>query len=158
MFDYFGEEIELKEKIYDVSEKNIWSFRQNNPELVIQDAAKYLALSSQDQETLRTILLARGINKWLKVRRDIIAYKGLVKIRIKELIEEIKIEKAKLQGDRTTPHHKLISLRSELKALEDVRRNLRQMCHSERMVIWPHSVRRDTLKKMNTIKVGQLIN
>lgn len=59
--------------IYDieVSEANIWNFRQNNPELVVRDLEKLFNLNEEQKEQVRTVLMARGVNKWFKVRRDI---------------------------------------------------------------------------------------
>jgi len=136
----------------EVTKANIWNFRQNNPELVIADARKYLGLDDQQIDILRNILLARGINKWLKVRRDLIAYKSLMKLDVKATLAAI------VEAKANNKRRELDALRARLKVLESIRADLRKMCHSERYVLWPHSTSRRTLRKMNTIRVGVEIN
>jgi len=70
--------------IRDVNPVNIWNYKQNHPELVIEDIRR-MGASDHIMEIVRTSMLARGINKWLKVRRDLIAYKKKLRNDIKEL-------------------------------------------------------------------------
>jgi len=148
----------------EVSPRTIWNFRQNNPELVIQDAKDYLGLSDEQCKVLRLILLARGVNKWLKVRRDLIAYKTLIKLRIRELNKEVPElrERMKLFPRGTPENNKAYTewrvKRQELKTLTEVRGVLRSLCHSDRFVEWKPSVSRHVLKEMNTIRVGEDIS
>ena len=100
--------------------ETINNFRQNTPELVIRDAKRMLNLNDNQCETLKQILLARGINKWLKARRDIIALKNDIKIEIKKIQENYDRKKDK----------------TKLKLLEDFRAKLRRICHQERWVEW----------------------
>jgi len=65
--------------------KTINNFRQNSPELIIRDAKNFLGLNDKQCEILKNILLARGVNKWLKARRDIIKFKNEIKQEIIEL-------------------------------------------------------------------------
>jgi len=130
--------------------ENIWNFRQNNPELVVKDLARALHLNEMQKEIVRTILLARGVNKWLKVRRDLIAYKHQLKQRIKSVQTE------RLQLKRQGKTQRAASLKESLKILEEVRASLRAMCHSDRFVEWPHSTSRRTLREMNTIRASVL--
>ena len=86
----------------EITPNNIWSYKQNHPELVIQDIGSYMMKNRNGfndipalLETVRNSLLARGINKWLKVRRDLIAYKKIQKHRVRELTcQLVEIKKA----------------------------------------------------------------
>jgi hypothetical protein len=132
--------------MYDVNKKTIWNFRQNNPELVINDAREFLRLSEDQCDILRNILLARGVNKWLKVRRDLIAYKKQIKHRICE-IQQI-IPRLKSYGYGTH----LIELKQELKTLQKIRGDLKRLCMTDRWQIWPQGKsHHTTIKLMNTL-------
>jgi len=106
-----------------LSPASINNFRQNSPELVVDDARRMLGLDPEQCATLRQILLARGINKWLKARRDIIRLKHDVKGQIKVLLADYQ---------RWNPAHKAM-----LKALMFWRERLRAICHQPRWVEWP---------------------
>jgi hypothetical protein len=137
----------------EVSPRTIWNFRQNNPELVIKDAREYLGLNEEQCELLRTILLARGVNKWLKVRRDLIAYKKQLKHEIRRLQEEIAALKAQLRtGFDHKVYHNYIRNKALLAKLSSIRGDLKQLCMTDRWQIWPRSSSRNVLKEMNTIK------
>lgn len=145
--------------MYEVSQKTINNFSQNRPELVIQDAARYLGLDEEGQEKLRTILLARGINKWLAVRRDLIAHKINIKNRIKSKMVEVAGIKCEMDSrEFRSPgwyycHSEWKRARAELKLLQDERGVLVKMCKSDRFVEWPRSTSKKCTKQMNTIKV-----
>ena len=111
---------------YGLSPDTINNFRQNCPELVIHDARRMLLLSDNQLELLRKILLARGVNKWLKARRDIITLKHETKTLIKKLSKEY---------NRDDPTH-----RECMKLLVYMRTQLREICHQERWVEWPKTV------------------
>jgi len=129
----------------EVTPQTIWNFRQNNPELVIRDAKQYLNLDEKQCELLRKILLARGVNKWLKVRRDLIAYKKAIKHDITRIM---KIRKS------APPREKAILLPT-LKFAEKVRADLRQLCKTDRWQIWPtNKSHHESLRLMNTLKVS----
>ena len=132
--------------MYQVSKENIWNFRQNNPELVIQDAKEFLCLDDEQCQVLRDIMLARGINKWLKVRRDLIAYKKQIKHRIRELNELIpQLKRQAKWGEYRVE-------RQELKTLMVVRGNLKSLCMTDRWQIWPVGrSHHNSIKEMNTI-------
>ena len=132
--------------MYTVTRSNIWNFRQNNPELVIQDAKQYLGLSEEQCCILRTILLARGINKWLKVRRDLIAYKKQIKhkVRLYTLLYSI---------SKHTKYREMY--RELLKTYEEIRKNLKLLCSTDRYQIWPQlGSHHKELESMNTIKAS----
>jgi len=132
-----------------VTNHTIEHFQQNHPELIVQDARDYLGLTEDQQAVLRKILLARGVNKWFKVRRDLIAYKILLRGKIAEIHQAR--ETARVGRDLKTFHF----MKSGQKAFEEVSEALRAMCHSARMVIWPRNTSRTALRSMNTIKVGR---
>lgn len=75
--------IELKLN-QEFNERNIWSIRQNNPELVVQDLRNEFGLNDLQCEKVRFILMKRGVNKWLYARRHFIKLKH----EIKELLKE----------------------------------------------------------------------
>jgi len=75
--------------IFDASPQNIWNYKQNHPEFVIRDLKKF-GISDEIQNIVRQSMLCRGINKWLKVRRDLIAYKKQIKHQIKNEMQMIK--------------------------------------------------------------------
>ena len=130
-----------------VTPQNIWNFRQNNPELIIQDARNYLGLNKEQCQILRIILLARGVNKWLKVRRDLIAYKKQLKHKIKA------IEKIRLCYPKRTKEN-LIYMQIS-KTLQQVRSTLKCLCKTDRWQIWPQlGSHHKELKAMNTLKAS----
>lgn len=69
--------------INDIDHNNIWSVRQNIPELIVQDCIKEFKLTEDQAEKLRMILLIRGVNKWLYARREFIKLKHEVKEMLK---------------------------------------------------------------------------
>jgi hypothetical protein len=138
----------------EVSPGKIWNFRQNNPELVVQDAKKHLGLDEDQLEALRIFLLARGINKWLKVRRDIIKYKKDIQKEIKQLQEEYKKLRQELRGTefKSKEFYKLSYQKNLMKArlncLTKFRGHLKLLCMTDRWQIWPKSISRKVLKEM----------
>ena len=70
---------DLSEREKPFNFKTIVSERQNNPELVVQDCKKEFGFTEAQCETVRHILLRRGINKWLYARRKFIKLKHEVK-------------------------------------------------------------------------------
>jgi len=117
------------------------NFRQNSPELVIRDAKQLLNLDKAQCDILKDILLARGINKWLKARRDIIKLK-----------DEIKQEIVELQSiyEKWNPVHK-----ERLKLLNSFRVKLRKICHQKRWVEWPDIATPSKAEKKLIIKGKQ---
>lgn len=114
--------------------ETINNFRQNSPELVIRDAKRMLKLTDDEGEILRQILLARGINKWLKARRDIIKLKDEIKIEIKKLQQTY---------EKWNPEHK-----TRLKMLNYFRQRLRKICHQPRWVEWPQIASAEKAEKL----------
>lgn len=152
--------------IFAVNPATIWSFRQNHPELVIGDCRNYGFTESQ-LNIVRQSMLVRGVNKWLKVRRDIVAYKLRVRQKIKDfntLVFVLKRETTDLfcarrdvaEGRRSISDlEKYYRKRAEykiakekLKLLMEIRSTLKSLCMTERWQIWEGKKLRD----MNTIK------
>lgn len=106
-----------------LSEKTINNFRQNTPELILEDAERMLDLKPEEIEVLRSILLARGVNKWFKARRDIIRLKNDLRYMIKEV---------HTYYDKTNKEHK-----ERLKMLNFFMSVIRKICHQQRWVEWP---------------------
>ena len=138
----------------EVSPRTIWNFKQNNPELVIEDVKEYLELNEEQCEMLRTIMLARGINKWLKVRRDLIAYKKQIKHEIKE-IEKRKFklkQEMKDFGYSERVYREYLAYKEVHKKLMQIRGDLKGLCMTDRWQIWSKSTSRDALRQMNSIR------
>lgn len=109
---------------------DINNMRQNHPELIVRDLSGYVS-----PEITRQILLYRGVNKWLRVRRLLIQ----LKTRWLEEIKTLEAEKkqAKANGD-TRKYHQL---QGAIKTLIDCRCQVRALCHSPREVSFPQSPR-----------------
>lgn len=125
-----------------LSPETIWSFRQNHPELVVRDLRDRLELDEEQCQIVRDSLMARGINKWLKVRRDLIAYKKQIKNQIAE------IEHDRIKLPKHSPERKELLIRQN--CLKKIRKDLKTMCMTERWQEWPTSVSKG-LKQMNSI-------
>jgi len=104
-------------------EKNIWSARQNNPELVVKDCQEEFNLTDEQCDKLRFILLKRGVNKWLYARRKFIAMKH-------ELKEMLKEEKDK----------------ERLKFLHKLNEKMQNIARMPRWVEWPDTTTRNWKK------------
>jgi len=106
----------------EVNKNNIWEYKQNKPSLIAKDFKRF----GIPEEITFKILLARGVFKWLAVRRDIIKLKNIWRDEITKTIREIR--KAKEKCD----YSKLQYLRGYLKACEEHRKIIRELCHSDR--------------------------
>lgn len=113
----------MEPSILGITRKNIWQFRQNKPSLVVRDLLKAVKPSA---DLIYSILLARGVFKWLSVRRDLIKLKNVWKEHIKYL------EMLRGMYPKSHPEHQY--LKGQIKALEDCRKEIRNLCHSERWV------------------------
>ena len=102
------------DNIMTLSKKTIWNYKQNKPSLIVKDITdKYPDICP---DFLYSILLKRGVFKWLSVRRDLIRLKEEWRNIVRELCEKEKT-------------HKEIGY---LKAMEDCRKRVRKLCHSDR--------------------------
>ena len=102
--------------------QEIWNIRQNKPTLIVRDLAAY----NVPADAAYSILLGRGVFKWLAVRRDLIKLKNTWKERVTATIE--RIHKAKREHDQAA----LAYQRGYLKAYEECRAEVRELCHSDR--------------------------
>ena len=146
--------------IFNATPRNIWNFKQNHPELVIKDLIA-LGFNEKTILTVRMSMLARGINKWLKVRRDLIAYKKQIRNELKVLSATIPQLKATMtikwvNFDNATnyqvhEYHKAreqyIVARELLKYQQRIRGDLKKLCMTDRWQLWEHK----KLQDMNTI-------
>ena len=96
-----------------VTKDSIERYAQNKPTLIVKDIIDQHP--EIDPDFIYGVLLQRGVFKWLAVRQDLIRYK-----------DELKAEIVGLQGLKTDQQ------RGYLRALENVREELRYMCHSKR--------------------------
>ena len=152
--------------IFKATPENIWNYRQNHPDLVIKDLDE-LHIPHSIQFAVRKSMLVRGINKWLKVRRDLIAYKKGIKHQIKELIVKIpklkeelhnnyvsiqQLEKGEKSLDEFLKYENIsknyLIAKDRLKLLQKIRGDLKALCMTERWQIWENK----KLKDMNTIR------
>jgi len=100
----------------------LWQEKQNRPSLVVQDLCQY----GIPEEAIYDSLLRRGIFKWLAVRRKLIKLKDKWRKEITWTIENIRLAK-KLRSREALYWH-----RGYLKALEDCRKAIRELCYSDR--------------------------
>ena len=154
--------------ILDATPKNIWNYQQNHPELVIKDLKEY-GYGDDVQTLVRQSMLCRGINKWLKVRRDLIAYKKLIKHDIKTLTIELSILKSDMTNKYCTINHVINNEKTQeqlyeyfkartkyevakeiLKEKSKTRHDLKKLCMTERWQIWQGR----KLNEMNSIKAS----
>ena len=100
----------------------IWELEQNKPRLIARDLEYY----SVPKSVTHTILLARGVYKWFSVRRDLIKLKNAWKSALSAAYKELESEKR--GGDRD----RVMYLRGYVEAMQLCRRQVRELCHSER--------------------------
>jgi len=101
---------------------SICSIKQNKPVLVARDLLEY----GVPVEVTLKILLARGVFKWLAVRRSIIKLKCNWKIKITDTCKKV------IEYKQQENTYKLGYWRGYLKALEECRNEVRTLCHSTR--------------------------
>jgi hypothetical protein len=100
----------------------IWNISQNKPSLIAKD----LELLGVPRPVTHAILLARGVYKWLSVRRDLIILKNTWKECITGTLQRIRM--AKIPDNA----YEVGYLRGYLKAYEECRAEIRALCHSAR--------------------------
>ena len=101
---------------------DIWGIRQNKPTLIAQDLQAY----GVPRKVTYSVLLGRGVFKWLAVRRDLIKLKNVWKARITGTIAAIREAKAARDKEQWAYY------RGYLRAYEEARAEVRALCHSER--------------------------
>jgi len=102
--------------------KTIWQEKQNKPTYIVRD----LSGNGLLPDFIYAILLKRGVFKWLAVRRELIRLKNKWRDEITKTIENIQTAK------KLNNYNALLWYRGYLKALEDCRKSVRELCHSDR--------------------------
>ena len=100
-----------------MNKNTIWSEEQNKPSLVVDDLSGFAP-----SDIVYESLLRRGVFKWLSVRRGIIKLKNVWKERLK-LASSIQ---EKSYGPQVN------YWRGYRKSIEECRKEVRELCHSER--------------------------
>lgn len=114
----------------EVTPKNIWEYPQNKPSLIIEDFKK---IYNVPPESTFKILMARGVCKWLSVRKNLIKIKNKWKKEITNINKEIPLIKNKLNNhNNISKHYYYGYLKGYKKALEECRNDIRKLCKSER--------------------------
>lgn len=98
-----------------VDPDQIWNYRQNKLTYVVSDLKKIYP--QIDENIVYGILLKRGIFKWLSIRRRLIKLKDSWTTEVKSL-----------PPGKKTPWE-----RGYLNALEKCRKQVRKLCHSDRL-------------------------
>lgn len=101
-----------------------WQIRQNKPRLIARDLAHY----GVPHDVTYGVLLARGVFKWLAVREKLIRLKYTWKERVNGTLSELRAHKASQVNDP----YELGYLRGYLTAVQECRREVRKLCHSDR--------------------------
>ncbi len=104
-----------------LTKSTIWNEKQNKPSLIVNDLVEQFGIS---RDVVYEILLRRGVFKWLACREDIIRLKEDIKAELRELY----IRQAR------TPRRssRWYEQKGRIKALEQVRQRIREICHSQR--------------------------
>ena len=117
----------MTEKHYDdplaVSKINIAGYAQNKPSLICTDLER---IAGVPPIVSAKILMARGVFKWLAVRRELIKLKDMWREELTQIYRRIERGEVK----RNSPEHR--ELVGYMKALEKCRKQVRQLCHSHR--------------------------
>ena len=95
--------------------KGIWELEQNKPSLVADDLEKF----GVPRNVSYAILLARGVFKWLAVRRELISLKNIWRDRL-------------TVAYRAQEQHNTEWRKGYIAALQECRAEVRALCHSER--------------------------
>ena len=117
----------------DVKPDNIWNYAQNKPSLIAKDFSEIYGIAPA--ETLR-ILMARGVFKWFSVRREIIKLKNKWKEQVSYYNDKVRFDKmvvrCKSKNATYADHYRYGYSRGYLDALTACRKEVRDLCHSER--------------------------
>ena len=123
----------------DCKPENIWNYSQNKPSLIAKDFAEIYGIPPE--ESLR-ILMARGVFKWLAVRRELIKLKNSWKKQITEYqkrVAGLKLE-VTLTG-KPSANYNYGYAKGYQAALTQCRNEVRALCHSERWVAPDYDVK-----------------
>jgi hypothetical protein len=129
----------------EVCPENIWNYRQNYPRLVIRDIIEEFNLLDDPTayKRIQNILMARGVNKWLKCRKDIIKLKQSWVTEINKLLkvqrnyknilrDKEAVKKIKSRDVFNKEMHQNIA---KIDIFRMCRKQVRKICHSERWVL-----------------------
>ena len=105
---------------WSLNPKNINSLKQNKPKYIARD----LSVFGIPKEITHTILLARGIYKWLAVREKLIKLKNEWKDEITQLNNELQ------RLPKGSKERKILAER--WRTLVRCREQIRELCHSTR--------------------------
>ena len=115
-----------------IDKKRIWNYDQNIPDLVVDDLIAELDIEDTDKnrDIIYSILLKRGINKWLMVRKLLIRLKKLYKEDIKKCQNDLNLAK------KSKNWNEYSKIKIKIKILYKIREQLKLLCQSPRWVIW----------------------
>lgn len=118
-----------------IQKKNIWNYKQNYPDLVVDDIVEFLNTHpSPSNNILRQFiyetLMKRGVNKWLFIRKLIIRLKKRYSYLMKQCQDEAK--KNKIEGNK----NKMYYYMGKARAYEEIRSELKTLCMGPRWVVW----------------------
>ncbi|GAG56061.1 unnamed protein product [marine sediment metagenome] len=97
---------------------SIWNCSQNKPTMIVDDLSEYIP-----SQLVYESLLRRGVFKWFAVRRHLIRLKNTWKMQITDSIHEQR---------QTQSNKRKHWLRGYRFGLEQARREVRGLCHSDR--------------------------
>jgi len=103
-----------------LNQRTIQSFRQNIPELIVQDCIKEFNLDDEQAEKLRIILMARGVNKVFYIRRQFIKLK-------RQILEMLKSQEYPYSNKKVC------------KAVEKIYIKMQNITRIHRWIEWPRT-------------------
>ena len=121
-----------KQAMKQIDKKQIWNYDQNIPDLIVDDLISELNIkdNEKNRNIIYSVLLKRGVNKWLMVRKLLIRLKKLYQEDIKKCQKDL--NEAKI-SENWNEHS---NLKSKIKLLDKIREQLKLLCQSPRWVIW----------------------
>lgn len=121
-----------------INRKNIWNYKQNKPTYIVDDLVNAVMAhfrtdmnpAGRARDMIYESLLKRGVFKWLSVRRQLIRLKNTWKSRLIEAtVEQLKLSEGETTGKQ---RQRITYLRGYRKAIEECRKEIRTLCHSDR--------------------------
>ena len=121
-----------------LKKKTIYSEKQNYPELVVEEIMEEFNLNKYGpsyRNRLYSILLKTGVNKWFFVRKLLIRLKIVYREKINDIHAELmQMKKQKVwKKSDTKKYH---TLKGELRAYTEIRKELMLLCNTPRWVVW----------------------
>jgi len=117
----------------EVRPDNVWQYKQNRPTLIAKDINE---LYSVPEFEVLQILMARGVFKWFTVRRNLIRLKDQWKeaVSAHQILTGYRKRAIREKGVHATnaDHYRYGYLKGYRDALTECRREIRELCHSER--------------------------